>query len=166
MMREIFFGLFFLGCLTFASAQTLQGTVTRVSDGDTLQISMSASGKSIKPIKLRIQGIDAPEICQSGGKAARDALRARLLRQSVTLTTQARDQFGRVIARVEHRGQDVGAWLVSNGHAWSDAYRSNPGPYAAEQSAAQKSALGLWAQRPAIEPKQWRKQNGACHSSK
>lgn len=158
---------FFLLCnYAFASTQTLQGTVTRVSDGDTLQISTNANGKSSKPIKLRIQGIDAPEICQSGGKAARDALRSRLLLQSVTFTTQARDQFGRVIARVEHRGQDVGTWLVSHGHAWSDSFRSNPGPYAAEQLAAQKSALGLWAQRPTVEPKQWRKLHGACHQSK
>lgn len=157
-MRKFLLCLLFVASPAFAFAETLQGTVTRVSDGDTLQITVSAARK---PIKLRIQGIDAPEICQNGGKAARDALRARLLRQSVTFSTQARDQFGRVIARVEHSGQDMGAWLVSNGHAWSDAYR-NPGPYATEQMAAQKKALGLWAQRPAIEPKQWRKINGTC----
>ncbi len=165
-MREFLIGLFLLGSPAFALTQTLQGTVTRVSDGDTLQIVTTSNGRSSKPIKLRIQGIDAPEICQTGGKAARDALRARLLQQSVSFTTQARDQFGRVIARVEHRGQDVGAWLVSHGHAWSDAYRSNPGPYATEQLTAQKNALGLWAQRPTLEPKQWRKINGTCYPSK
>ncbi len=151
---------------SFTLADVLQGTVSRVSDGDTLQITSSANGKPSKPIKVRIQGIDAPEICQAGGKPSRDALKARLLRQSVTIRTQARDNFGRVIAQVEHAGQDIGAWQVSNGHAWSDAYRYNPGPYADEQNAAQKKALGLWAQRPAIEPKQWRKLYGTCHPSK
>ncbi len=158
-MRQFFVCLFLMTNQSAALTETLQGTVSRVSDGDTVQITVS---NSRKPVKLRIQGIDAPEICQSGGKASRDALRTRLLRQNVTFTTQARDQFGRVIARVEHRSEDVGQWMVSNGHAWSDAYRSNPGPYAAEQTVAQKKSLGLWAQRPAIEPKQWRKLYGAC----
>ena len=41
-------------------AGTLQGTVVRVVDGDTLWVRADAAGngKSAKPIKLRLQGID------------------------------------------------------------------------------------------------------------
>jgi micrococcal nuclease len=65
-------------------AKTLQGIVTHVSDGDTLWIEVD---QSRKPIKVRLQGIDAPESCQPWGRQAHEALKARLLRQSVSLNT-------------------------------------------------------------------------------
>ena len=42
-------------------AETLQGIVMQVSDGDTLWIKTNARSK---PIKVRLQGVDAPEVCQ------------------------------------------------------------------------------------------------------
>lgn len=143
-------------------AKTLEGKVTRVSDGDTLWV--AASGTS-KPIKIRLQGIDAPEICQPWGAHARDALKARLLRQSVSVEVRTRDDYGRSIARMTHQGEDVGAWLVSQGHAWSLRGRWDDGPYAAEQTTAKRRKSGLWRAIGAdegIEPRVWRRTRGAC----
>jgi micrococcal nuclease len=143
-------------------AKTLEGKVTRVSDGDTLWV--VASGQP-KPIKIRLQGIDAPEICQPWGTQARDALRARLLRQSVSVDVRARDDYGRSIARLAYKNEDVAAWLVSQGHAWSLRGRWDEGVYAAEQAAAKRSKSGLWRAAGAdqgIEPRAWRKTRGAC----
>jgi micrococcal nuclease len=113
---------------------------------------------------LRLQGIDAPEICQAWGKQARDALQARLLRQSVSLNTRAKDDYNRVLGRVTFRGDDVGAWLVAQGHAWSYHHRRYSGPYAAQEELARNRKLGLWAQAGAQEPRQFRKQHGSCKS--
>jgi endonuclease YncB( thermonuclease family) len=144
-------------------AKTSQGVVTHVSDGDTLWIEVNPK---IKPIKVRLQGIDAPEICQAWGTQARDALKARLLRQSVSLNTRAKDDYDRALGCVAFRGEDVGAWLVKNGHAWSYHHRRHPGPYAREEAAARNARLGLWAQAGAQEPRQFRKVHGSCQPKK
>ncbi len=149
---------------TALQAKVLQGRVTHVSDGDTLWLEVS---KSAKPIKVRLQGMDAPEICQPWGEQARDALKGKLLRQQVSLNTRAKDDYNRALGRVEFQGADVGQWLVSQGHAWSYHHRRDPGPYISEQRIAEGKRLGLWAQTGAdarIEPRQWRKTRGACKS--
>lgn len=159
--------LIFAMCMALAQsplvAKTLQGIVTHVSDGDTLWIEVDPHAK---PIKVRLQGIDAPEICQAWGSQARDALKARLLRQAVSLKTRAKDDYKRTLGRVAFRGEDVGQWLVSNGHAWSYHHRRDPGPYAAEEKQARKARLGLWGLAAAQEPRQFRKANGACFAQK
>jgi micrococcal nuclease len=143
-----------------AQAKTLQGIVTHVSDGDTLWIEVD---QNRKPIKVRLQGIDAPEICQPWGRQAQVALKSLLLRQSVSLNTRAKDDYDRALGRVQHLGEDVGGWLVKNGHAWSYHHRRNPGPYASEQAQAKANRVGLWAQSaPAMEPRQFRKSHGPC----
>ncbi len=143
----------------YTIAKTVQGIVTHVSDGDTLWIEVDPK---IKPIKVRLQGIDAPEICQVWGTQSRDALKARLLRKSVSLNTRAKDDYNRALGQVALQGEDVGAWLVKNGHAWSYHHRRNPGPYASEQATAQRALLGLWARSGAQEPRQFRKVHGSC----
>ena len=62
--------------------------VTRVFDGDTLWVKPVAGGRYRK---LRIDGIDAPEICQRGGAASRDALAARVLNQVVEVSVRYED---------------------------------------------------------------------------
>jgi micrococcal nuclease len=154
----IFFLAVALACT--AHAKTLSGVVTHVSDGDTLWLAVD---KNSKPIKVRLQGMDAPEICQAGGTQARDALRARLLHQKVRLSTRAKDDYKRTIGRVYHREEDVGQWQVSQGHAWSDSYQRRLGPYATEQTQAKAKRIGLWAQSStSLEPRQFRKIYGIC----
>ena len=94
-----------------ASAQgpSFEARVTRVSDGDTLWVRPLEGGA---PRKLRLRGIDAPEICQAGGRAARDALAARLDRARVTVRPQAEDNYGRQLAVVVWRGEDMNRSLA------------------------------------------------------
>jgi micrococcal nuclease len=158
-MKILLAGLLLCFIQLQAHAKIFQGIVTHVSDGDTLWIEVDPK---TKPIKVRLQGIDAPEICQAWGTQARDALKARLLRQSVSLNTRAKDDYDRALGRVAFRGEDVGAWLVKTGHAWSYHYRRNPGPYASEETAARNARLGLWAQAGAQEPREFRKLHGSC----
>lgn len=140
------------------------GVVTHVVDGDTVWVKTVAAAK---PTKVRIIGIDAPESCQPGGRASRDALASRLLGQAVTLTASAsrqHDDYGRLLAKIEFRGEDVGHWMVVNGQAWSYSYRRNPGPYAAEQSEAVAARRGLFGDSRAENPRSFRKRHGSCYS--
>lgn len=141
-----------------ANAKALNGVVNHVTDGDTLWV-RPASGP---PVQVRIQGLDAPEICQAFGPQARDALAARVLHRTVRVATRARDIYHRTVGRVDLDGQDLGAWLVAGGFAWSAHYRGRNGPYAAQEARARQERRGLWA-AAAQEPRLFRKRHGSCH---
>jgi endonuclease YncB( thermonuclease family) len=135
------------------------GTVTRVSDGDTLWVRPAEGGR---PVKVRLKGVDAPEICQAGGRDARRALERRVLRRTVRLETVARDNWGRRIARVSLDGQDVGERLVLDGHAWNDRFRFHTGPYVDQEAQARAARRGVFADLAAVEPREFRRTHGAC----
>lgn len=137
------------------------GVVTYVVDGDTVSVRPLQGGK---PVSIRIDGIDAPEICQSGGDASRDALKLRVLDRQVVVDGRSRDDYGRLLGKVLLDGADVGERMVKDGHAWSYRYRGRGGPYAAQQQVAESARRGIFATTaaPAIYPKVFRKQQGAC----
>lgn len=139
-------------------ARTLDGVVSHVTDGDTIWVRPADGGA---PLHVRLQGIDAPELCQAFGPQARDALTMRLLHQRVQLSLRARDIYDRSVARVSLRGQDVAAWLVSGGYAWTSGYARRSGPYAPQQAQARLERRGLWASH-ALEPRLFRRLHGHC----
>jgi micrococcal nuclease len=139
------------------------GLVTYVVDGDTIRVRPAAGGK---PVSIRIQGIDAPEICQPGGTLARDVLMRRLLGKRVAVHGQYHDDYGRLLAKVVFNGEDAGKWMVASGMAWSYRSRGSAGPYARAQRRAQTARLGVFALAkggPPVYPAQFRKQHGSCH---
>lgn len=142
-----------------AESRTWQGTVTHVSDGDTLWVRPSRGGRGIQ---VRLQGIDAPESCQPFGQQARKALRLQVLKQAVTVEQLGRDDYRRVLARVHRSGEDVGGWMVSRGLAWSYRFRGRPGPYEALQTQARQARRGLWSAASPMEPRVFRQWHGPC----
>lgn len=143
-----------------ASRPSWSGTVTHVSDGDTLWVRPERGGS---PRAVRLDGIDAPELCQTHGEAARAALVGRVLGRAVQVRVRRHDDYGRALARVTLGGQDVGGWLVSQGHAWSYRYRRQAGPYARQEAQARTRRLGLFRQAHAESPRTFRQRHGPCH---
>jgi micrococcal nuclease len=139
------------------------GVVTYVVDGDTVRVRPPGGGK---PVSIRLEGIDAPEICQAFGAASRDALVRRLQGKRVQVYGKRHDDYGRLLARIDLQQEDAGEWMVASGLAWSYRFRSNPGPYAAQQRRAKAARLGLFSAShgaPPVYPAQFRRQNGSCH---
>jgi endonuclease YncB( thermonuclease family) len=137
--------------------------VTRVSDGDTLWVKPEG-GATLR--KLRLQGLDAPELCQSGGVAARDALAALVTNTRVRVSVKYQDDYGRGLARISVNGEDVGSRLVALGHAWSSRWHHSLGPYAKQEAQARNQRLGLFAQTQAELPSDFRKRFGSCYPAK
>jgi micrococcal nuclease len=136
-----------------------EARVTRVSDGDTLWVKPLTGGRYRK---LRIDGVDAPEICQDGGKASRDALAARVLEKVVVVRERRRDDYGRPLVNLRLGDEDVADWLVSEGQAWSYHWRHSQGPYAEQEAQARDNRKGLFAhERPEV-PRDFRRRNGPC----
>ena len=136
------------------------GAVTYVPDGDTLWV-QPEDGSPAR--KIRLDGIDAPEICQPYGLEARDALAERVSWQQVVVISRRTDDYGRLLARIQLQGLDIGQWLVLNGLAWSYRYRHSDGPYAADEARARASGAGLWRQERPMPPRLFRQRHGRCY---
>lgn len=143
-----------------AAARSWAGLVVHVTDGDTLWVQPDHGGDARK---LRLAGIDAPERCQLWGLQAWGALQARLHGQHVQVEAGRLDTYGRWLARVWHQGQDVSAWMVVQGHAWSPYFRGMPGPYDSLQREAQWSRRGMFAHPLGLmPPREFRRWHGSC----
>jgi len=150
----------FAGFAATVQARTFTAEVTYVTDGDTIWVKRARANLAIK---VRMYGMDAPEICQDYGLTARAVLQDRIMHQTVTLDTKARDVYGRIVAKVIFNGEDIGAWMVANGHAWSYHSRKSLGPYGRQETSARRMGLGLWASGYPMEPKAFRKQTKCKH---
>lgn len=137
--------------------------VVHVTDGDTVWVEMSDAGwRPEGRIKLRIDGIDAPESCQSGGPQAQAALAQRVLGQTVTIRLSRQDAYARWLGRLYHEGEDIGAWMVSQGWAWNYRFASGRGPYDAEERQARQAQRGLFAHTDPMPPRVFRQWHGPC----
>jgi len=135
--------------------------VSWVMDGDTLLLVPQGHKE---PVTVRIDGIDAPETCQPGGDASRDAMIRLALRKTVQVQAFGQDHYGRQVAQVRIDGVDLGAEMVRSGMAWAYRYRVGAGPYAKLQKVAQKDKRGLFAaSEVAMAPPVFRKFHGSCH---
>ena len=148
-----------LGVCLCARADGFAGIVTHVTDGDSLWVRPLAGGTALQ---VRLEGIDAPEICQRYGERSRAALASRTLHQRVQVTNRATDNYQRSLGRVSVRGEDVGRWMVSRGHAWSYRFRGDRGPYSRQEAQARSARLGLWSGPSPVQPRDFRKRNGSC----
>ncbi len=123
------------------------------SDGDSLRI----DGK-----RVRIEGIDAPELGQTCkrdgapwdcGREARDRLKALVTAGDVRCRFHGRDKYGRELGVCDAASRDVGREMVLSGYAVSY------GRYEAEEARAEKEKRGLWAGQ-FVKPQEWRRTNG------
>jgi endonuclease YncB( thermonuclease family) len=129
----------------------------QVVDGDTITIGME---------RIRLFGIDAPEGKQSCtrdglswlcGQEAAKALREKVAGQIVKCDMRDHDRYGRTVAICYLKGEDLNAWLVSEG--WALAYKSFSHRYTTEEESARTAKRGLWAGE-FLAPWTWRKAIG------
>jgi endonuclease YncB( thermonuclease family) len=145
-VRMLRFCLVFLSFMLAApSFADVMGRV-RVIDGDTFDVAN---------VRVRLHGIDAPEAKQTceTEQGASWACGAWVTSQVGVLYDGKRarcrevdvDRYGRVVARCEIAGRDVGQQLVSNGLAF--AYRKYSMAYDLDEKRAAVNDRGLHASR-------------------
>lgn len=160
--------LIFVGLLFFYSAhitnnipapssRQINGQVTYVIDGDTFQLSSQKLGD----IRIRIAGIDAPELQQPYGKKAKSYLKALIESETVICTILEKDRYGRYIAKIHIPGTqklDVAAEMVRAGYAWHYKKYSTSQELANIEVNAKSKKQGLWHDHDAVAPWLYRHQ--------
>jgi endonuclease YncB( thermonuclease family) len=136
----------------------LQGTVTKVTDGDSLWFTPSGQAH----IVVRLADIDAPETCQNWGPEARQALADMVMGKPALLQTKGRDVHGRVLGALRVDELDVGTRLVEDGQAWSSRSRWDQGPLVKQERMARALRRGLHATGDAEMPRNFRVRHGPC----
>jgi len=72
--------------------------VTKVIDGDTFEVSPNWKWQGRSGNRVRVAGINAPELHEPGGPASRDRLAMEILGRKVELFAQAIDKYNRLVA--------------------------------------------------------------------
>ncbi|EAL3990848.1 thermonuclease [Campylobacter upsaliensis] len=137
----------------------LTGKVSKVIDGDTIELLAKTSKENpynhIIKLKIRLYGIDAPELKQAYGKEAKEYLSALVLKQEVSLIIENKDKYERIVGTIFLKGKDINKEMVKNGYA--HAYESFSKKYLAEQADAKMFKLGLWQDEKAVKPSEFRR---------
>lgn len=148
----------YLICLgSGASAEVLLGTVIAVHDGDTITLRIESDQK-----KIRLAGIDAPELNQHYGVESRVALREVVLHRKVQVETSKTDKYGRVVGRVILDGRDINLNQVQSGMAWvyraylKELSKEDRVVYLEAEAQSKAIAAGLWGESNLVAPWIWR----------
>jgi endonuclease YncB( thermonuclease family) len=139
-MRAPCFLLILLALTAFAQSQVVG--IPSVIDGDSLEI---------RGVKVRLYGIDAPEMGQTctdarglryrcGARAANE-LAAFIARRTVTCTRRSTDRHGRMVAVCFLGRTNLNEWVVRQG--WALAFVRYSTAYVAAQRQAVANRRGL-----------------------
>jgi endonuclease YncB( thermonuclease family) len=138
---KIIFILFFFIFPYFFKFEVVNG-VAKVVDGDTIHI-----GKN----KIRLHGIDAPEIDQKCffnnedwecGRKSTHALIEMIKNNPVQCRINGVDRYKRYIAVCFSDRKNLNKMMVKNG--WAIAYRYYSNNYIDEEFIAERKKLGIW----------------------
>ncbi len=157
-MKQIFFFFFIvvsaLQLPHAVFAQNISGFV-RIIDADTIEINQ---------YKIRLHGIDAPEMrqfCENAngnkypcGLFAKAYLENLINGDPVTCLAKTVDRYGRSIGVCQVRGEDINLTIVLQG--WAIAYRQYSTDYVSAENDAKLAKRGIWVGR-FIAPWQWRR---------
>lgn len=136
----------------------LSGKVIKVADGD----SITVLDNSREQHKIRFSGIDAPEIGQPYGKAAKKFLSKIIYKKQVCVQWHKKDKYGRLVGLVFYEDKDVNLQVVEAGYAWHfKKFQSEQAPadrklYAEAHDKAKSDVIGLWSEPDPISPDDWR----------
>ncbi len=142
--------------------------IPKIVDGDTLKIN---------EYKIRLEGIDAPEIKQqckkeklkissiigytfyknyNCGEVSKKNLDAKIFGSKIKCVSSGKDKYKRYLATCFKDKINLNRWMVRNGHAV--AYRRYSKDYVPDEEFAKENKLGLWKGK-FLNPEKWRKLN-------
>lgn len=130
-----------------------QARVIRIADGDTLTVLFQK-----RPVRLRLLGVDAPEVRQAYGNRARRFAASLVFGKTVTVRAISNDRYGRkLVTIILPDGRNLNHELVRAGFAWWFR-RYAPGDRELErlEARARGERVGLWQDTNPTPPWEFR----------
>ena len=129
------------------------GRVVKITDGDSLLVLISK-----RQVRVRLDGIDAPERGQAFSKRSRQSLADMCAGKTAEVADRGKDRYGRTIGGVTCAGVDANSEQVRRGMAWVFTRYVPLGSALYELEAyARLRQIGLWADPRAVPPWEWRR---------
>ena len=136
-----------------------EGVIINVVDGDTAHLLNDNQEK----LKVRLHHIDAPELDQYYGKESKFALEQLILNKKVTVISDKKDKYKRLLGVISLDEVDVNLEMIKAGAAWHfkkyakfDQAQEQYQIYDENEHQAKLKKIGLWKEK-AISPWLWRK---------
>ena len=126
--------------------------VVGIHDGDSITV-LSVEKKQIK---IRLEGIDAPELKQAFGSRAKEHLSSLIMGKDVTLIVKGEDLYKRTLSKILLDSQDVNLTMISDGFAWNYAKYSKDKKFAEAEVEARTKKKGLWIDQNPVAPWDYR----------
>jgi endonuclease YncB( thermonuclease family) len=135
-------------------AEEFSGKVVGISDGDTITVLRDRS-----PVKVRLYGIDCPELGQEFGSRAKSVTSELTFGQVVGVRKRDTDRYGRTVADIVlPDGRILNHELVRQGFAWwYRRYAPNDVTLARLEAEARAARRGLWSEPHPVPPWVWRR---------
>jgi endonuclease YncB( thermonuclease family) len=150
-----------------APIRTVTATITRITDGDTVQAVTPEGTK----LKVRLYGIDAPETSKGKipggpfGKDSRDYLASLVSQKTVRVEIRDIDRYRRMVAILWLGEQNVNLTMINAvmaeayGEYLKQPYRT---PFIQAEQEAKAQGKGIWSQGDRYErPSQFRRRIGS-----
>ncbi|RYG47810.1 nuclease [bacterium] len=152
-MLKRFLSLLILAVPLLASAQETV-RVVGISDGDTVRVLT----KDKRELKVRLNGIDAPEKTQAFGEKSRQWLAGKVFGKDVQLKSDGLDRYGRTLGTILVGDVNINLQSVKNGWSWwYRQYAAKRTDLQAAEQSARAAKVGIWSQPGAIEPWNYRR---------
>lgn len=131
------------------------GKCVGVSDGDTISVMHNGYEE-----KIRLFGVDSPELDQAFGKAAKRFTSEMVFGKTVNVDVRDKDRYGRTVGWVKTKnGRILNIEIVRAGLAWWYRYYA---PYdnklANLETQAHKARRGLWRETNPTPPWDYRRE--------
>ncbi|MBM3293756.1 MAG: thermonuclease family protein [Candidatus Aminicenantes bacterium] len=128
------------------------GRCVGVGDGDTVSVMLSRG-----VVKIRLEGIDCPELGQDFGMRAKQFTSNLIFGKTVQVRPYYPDDYGRIVGRVIVGGRDVSLELLKAGLAWHYKRGRNDPALAEAEKEARRDKRGLWSRPDPVPPWEYRK---------
>jgi len=143
-----------------ALSSTLDGKVIKIIDGDTVYF-QATNDDGYK--KLRLVGIDAPEMKQPFGHESRQCLANLINNKLVQIITFGEDRYKRTLAKIIIEKIDINQAMIKSGCAWfyrrykDTLDKDDQVMYDQAEIFAIENKKGLFSNQEAEAPWVWRK---------
>ena len=131
---------------------SVEGRVVGVHDGDTITV---LEGKT--QYKIRLDGIDAPELSQAFGRVSKDFASAFAFGKTAMVRINGVDRYGRHLGEVFVEGKSLNKEIVKAGLAWHYKQYSKDRELSALEDSARARRAGLWRDAKPVPPWEYRK---------